>query len=306
MQKIQGVIYQSISGFYYVWANNQSYATKPKGLFRHNKEKPLVGDEVVIEVDENDTQSESRLVEILPRENELIRPSISNVDYAMIVTSLVEPDFSYNLLDYFLVSVESNHIEPIILLSKYDLLIDELGQEAADERVLEIKDVYALAGYRVVVLHNNASDIDKIKEVINTGLYVIMGQSGVGKSTLLNSLLPEANIETGAISESLNRGKHTTREVTLYPFNQGFLADTPGFSAIDFPDIEKEDLRFYFPEIMKAGELCKFRSCLHLNEPGCNVKDEVNNGNIAPSRYNNYVQILERIEQRKPIYKKKK
>lgn len=306
MQKKKGVIYQSISGFYYVWSENQSFATKPKGLFRHTNEKPLVGDEVVIEVDEKDSQSESRLIEILPRENELVRPSISNVDYSMIVTSLVEPDFSYNLLDYFLVSIESNHIEPIILLSKYDLLVEAVGQEAADRKVEEINRVYAPAGYTVVTLNNNESDIDKIKQLIDTGLYVIMGQSGVGKSTLLNLLLPEANIETGIISEALNRGKHTTREVTLYPFNDGFLADTPGFSAIDFPDIEKADLRFYFPEIERAGELCRFRSCLHLNEPGCNVKSEVETGDIVQSRYNNYEQIMERIEQRKPVYKKKK
>lgn len=306
MQKKKGVIYQSISGFYYVWSENKSFATKPKGLFRHKNEKPLVGDEVIIEVDVNDSQSESRLIEILPRENELVRPSISNVDYSMIVTSLVEPDFSYNLLDYFLVSIESNHIEPIILLSKYDLLVEALGQEKADEKVNNIKKVYSPAGYTVVTLNNDDSDIEKIKNLIENGLYVIMGQSGVGKSTLLNLLLPEANIETGIISEALNRGKHTTREVTLYPFNNGFLADTPGFSAIDFPDIEKSDLRFYFPEITQAGEACKFRSCLHLNEPGCNVKNEVENGVIAESRYNNYVQIVERIEQRKPIYKKKK
>lgn len=306
MQRLKGTIYQSISGFYYVWVEGKSYATRPKGLFRHKNEKPLVGDVVIIEVDVNDELSESRLAEILPRENELVRPSISNVDYSMIVTSLVEPDFSYNLLDYFLVSIESNRIEPILLLSKYDLAIELNGQEATDKLVDEIKKVYSPAGYKVVVLDNNESDVEKIKNLIESGLYVIMGQSGVGKSTLLNHLLPKANIETNAISGSLNRGKHTTREVTLYPFNQGFLADTPGFSAIEFPDIEKEDLRFYFPEITDAGESCKFRSCLHLNEPSCKVKEEVENGNIAQTRYNNYVQIFERIEQRKPVYKKKK
>lgn len=306
MQKIQGVIYQSISGFYYVWADNKSYATKPKGLFRHKNEKPLVGDDVIIEVDHNDKQSESRLVEILERRNELVRPSISNIDYAMVVTSLVEPNFSYNLLDYFLVSVESNHIEPIILLSKFDLLKASLSEDEANKKVEEIRQTYEPAGYQVVTLHNNKTDVDRIKNIIDQGVYVVMGQSGVGKSTLLNQLLPEINIETAGISESLNRGKHTTREVTLYPFNKGLIADTPGFSAIEFPDIEKEDLRFYFPEIRQAGEQCKFRSCVHLNEPACHVKEEVENGQIAQSRYDNYVQIFERIEQRKTVYKRKK
>lgn len=306
MQKIQGVIYQSISGFYYVWANNQSYATKPKGLFRHRNEKPLVGDDVIIEVDHNDQQSESRLIEILERRNELVRPSISNVDHALIVTSLVEPNFSYNLLDYFLVSVESKQIEPIILLSKFDLLIEELSEERANEMVDSIKQCYQAAGYQVNVLHNDHSDVQTIKDLITQGTYVVMGQSGVGKSTLLNQLLPEIQIETASISEALNRGRHTTREVTLYPFHDALIADTPGFSAIEFPDIEKEDLRFYFPEIRHAGEHCKFRSCVHLNEPGCHVKDLVEKAEIAQSRYDNYVQIFERIEQRKTIYRRKK
>ncbi|XJS09743.1 ribosome small subunit-dependent GTPase A [Aerococcaceae bacterium WGS1372] len=306
MEKIQGVIYQSISGFYYVWANNKSYATKPKGLFRHKNKKPLVGDDVIIEVDHNDQQSESRLVEILKRRNELVRPSISNVDYAMVVTSLVEPNFSYNLLDYFLVSVESKHIEPIILLSKFDLLKDSMTEEEANQLVESIRTCYEPAGYQFVILQNDKSDVERIKNLIDQGTYVVMGQSGVGKSTLSNQLLPEIQIETASISESLNRGRHTTREVTLYPFQDSFIADTPGFSAIEFPDIEKEDLRFYFPEIREAGEHCKFRSCVHLNEPACHVKELVEQGEIAQTRYDNYVQIYERIEQRKTVYKRKK
>lgn len=305
MQAQEGVIYQSISGFYYVWSEGESYATKPKGLFRHTKEKPLVGDRVVIEIDHDDEHSESRLVEILERKNELIRPSISNVDYALIVTSLVEPSFSYSLLDNFLVAIESNGILPIIILTKYDLLLESEGESHAQKIVAEITAVYTQIGYQVVLIDGQDEGFNRLSNLITKGIYVVMGQSGVGKSTLLNRLLPDAEIETNAISQALNRGKHTTREVTLYPFNEGFLADTPGFSAIEFPHIEKEELRFAYPEIRKFGEQCQFRSCLHLKEPKCAVKQAVEAGLIAESRYTNYTQNIEKIEQRKPIYHKK-
>ena len=300
-----GIIYQAISGFYYVWSEGESYATKPRGNFRHQQMKPLVGDVVQFEVDEADSTSNSRLIEIQERYNQLVRPTVANVDYAFVVTSLIEPDFSYNLLDYFLVSVEANHIEPLILLTKFDLLLEQKGQVEAKRLVNEIKKVYETIGYTVIVLDGSDQSVEKLTEQIKAGLYVIMGQSGVGKSTLLNRLLPEAKIETAAISDALNRGRHTTREVTLYRFNKGMLADTPGFSAIEFASLEKEDLAACFPEIAAASEGCKFRSCLHINEPGCQVKQLFEEGNIAPSRYQNYLQIFERIEQRKPVYRKK-
>lgn len=300
-----GIIYQAISGFYYVWSEGESYATKPRGNFRHQQMKPLVGDVVQFEVDEADSTSNSRLIEIQERYNQLVRPTVANVDYAFVVTSLIEPDFSYNLLDYFLVSVEANHIEPLILLTKFDLLLEQKGQVEAKRLVNEIKKVYETIGYTVIVLDGSDHSVEKLTEQIKAGLYVIMGQSGVGKSTLLNRLLPEAKIETAAISDALNRGRHTTREVTLYRFNKGMLADTPGFSAIEFASLEKEDLAACFPEIAAASEGCKFRSCLHINEPGCQVKQLFEERNIAPSRYQNYLQIFERIEQRKPVYRKK-
>lgn len=305
MQKIQGIIYQSISGFYYVWSEGKSYATKPKGLFRHTKEKPLVGDRVIVEIDPNDPQSEGRLVEILERKNQLIRPSISNVDYALVVTSLIQPTFSYNLLDQFLVGIESFDIEAVIILTKYDLLVEELGEETAQARVKEISDIYSTIGYTVKVFDHRQESVEEISQVIRQGIHVVMGQSGVGKSTILNKLLPQADIETAAISESLNRGRHTTREVTLYPYNGGLLADTPGFSAIDYPHLEKEDLQYCFPEFREASLHCQFRSCLHLKEPKCEVKKRVESGEIYQNRYDNYVQMFKKIEERKPIYQKK-
>lgn len=300
-----GIIYQAISGFYYVWSEGESYATKPRGNFRHQQTKPLVGDVVKFEIDEADSNSNGRLIEIQERYNELVRPTVANVDYAFVVTSLIEPDFSYNLLDYFLVSVEANHIQPLILLTKFDLLVKQKGQEEAKAVVRKISKLYEKIGYTVVTMDASDKSVERLTEQIEAGLYVIMGQSGVGKSTLLNRLLPEARIETAAISDALNRGRHTTREVTLYRFNNGMLADTPGFSAIEFASLEKEELAACFPEFSEASDRCKFRSCLHINEPGCQVKELLAKGQIAESRYNNYLQIFERIEQRKPIYRKK-
>lgn len=305
MQQQEGIVYQAKSGFYYVWSEHQRYATKPKGLFRHTNERPLVGDRVIFEYDPYDEVSESRLIEILPRQNAFIRPSVSNVDHAMIVTSLVQPDFSYNLLDYFLVTAEQYNIKSIVILSKYDLLIDSIGEDEARERVEYIQQLYEPIGYPVKVFDNTHSTASSIGNLIGEGIYVLMGQSGVGKSSLLNQLLPNANIETNEISDSLNRGKHTTREVTLYPYNEGLLADTPGFSSIEFQNLAREDIQHLFPEIARASVDCKFRSCMHLQEPQCSVKEAVEQGEIVQSRYQNYAQIVERIDQQKKVYQRK-
>ncbi|MBR7927351.1 ribosome small subunit-dependent GTPase A [Aerococcaceae bacterium zg-ZUI334] len=302
----KGLIYQAISGFYYVWSQEESFATKPRGNFRHQQIKPLVGDEVEFEVDIEDEKSESRIIKILPRKNSLVRPPVANVDYALVVMSLVEPDFSYNLLDHFLVSLESNHISPYIILTKKDVLVEKRGQEAADDLINDIRQVYRTAEYPVLVKEESNQFIEQLAGHVESGIYIVMGQSGVGKSTLLNQLLPNIDIQTAEISDYLNRGRHTTREVTLYPWNDGLLADTPGFSAIEFPEVEKEQLGEYFPEIWQQSQHCRFRGCLHINEPNCAVKQAVDSNEIAVSRYQNYCQILEKIEQRKPIYRKKK
>ena len=298
----QGLIYQSVAGFYYIWSKGQSYATKPKGLFRHTKDKPLVGDQVRFEIDDADPSQVGRLNEILPRHNALIRPSIANVDHAILVVSLREPDFSYNLLDYFLVTLASYKIEPVIVLTKYDLLLNEKGADA-DDLVATILSLYQKIGYQVLVLDQGPAGLQKLKDLIQEGIYLVTGQSGVGKSTLLNRLIPQAQIATQEISQSLNRGRHTTREVTLYPYGDGFLADTPGFSALSFDHLEKKDLASCFPEIRAASQDCRFRTCLHLNEPHCQVKALVEKGEIATSRYQNYLQILDKIMTKKITYK---
>lgn len=301
----EGLIYQAISGFYYVWVEGKSIATKPRGKFRHQQMKPLVGDRVEIEIDLNDQQSESRLIKVLPRKNTLVRPSVANVDYSFVVMSLVEPEFSFNLMDYFLVSMECNQIKPIIVLTKYDLLVQQNGEVQAQAIIENVIKIYQSIGYQVVVRDTEDRFKTQIESIIEKGIYIVMGQSGVGKSTLLNQLLPKGEIATGEISSYLNRGRHTTREVTLYQLYGGMLADTPGFSAIDFPELEKEGLSECFPEIWKTSEHCRFRGCLHHNEPGCAVKDAVEEGVITQSRYQNYLQIFEKIKNRKPFYRKK-
>lgn len=297
-----GIIYQAISGFYYIWSDDHSYVTKPRGNFRHQKMKPLVGDYVVFEPLADQEEAVGRLIEILPRQNALIRPPVANVDYALVVTSLKEPDFSYNLLDYFLVFVESHGIQPIIILTKADVLVDELGHDQAQDQLDQIRATYQASGYDLIVSDKSHEGLEAVKNLIQEGIYVVMGQSGVGKSTLLNQLIPAAEIETGAISQSLNRGKHTTREVTLYRYHQGLIADTPGFSAVDFSGIAKEDLGQYFPEIQQASRDCRFRSCLHLKEPGCQVKALVDQGKISKRRYQNYQQIFDKLQAQKPRY----
>ncbi|MGX7348784.1 ribosome small subunit-dependent GTPase A [Dolosicoccus paucivorans] len=305
--QLTGTIFQSVAGFYYVWADGTSYATKPRGNFRHLNIKPLVGDRVVFELDTLDEQSEGRIIEVLDRTSELKRPAVANVDYAFVVMALTQPAFSYNLLDYFLVSMEAQGIQPMIILTKYDLLIEEKGEEKANELVEEIKRVYHQANYTVKVFNYQKESHDQLEALIEKeAIYTVVGQTGVGKSTLLNALIPDVNIQTAAISESLNRGRHTTREVTLYRIGHGFVADTPGFSSMDLSRIEKEQLQQYFPEIWQEGAYCRFNSCQHINEPGCHVKQAVEEETIATSRYNNYLDMYEKISQAKPVYNRKK
>lgn len=291
MKRIEGQIRKALSGFYYVYANGKTYQTRGRGNFRKKKLTPLVGDHVVFS---SDNPTDGYVLELLPRKNELVRPPVANVDQGVIVASLVEPQFSFNLLDRFLVTLEAKGIDPIIYVSKTDLV--------KDENVLkQIRAIYA-ADYPVV----SSQEKDKLTALFPNKLTVFMGQSGAGKSTLLNELVPELELATGEISTALGRGRHTTRHVELLPLFDGLVADTPGFSSIDFLDISAAELPKEFPEFQRASVNCRFRECRHVKEPGCAVKAEVEAGEIAQSRYDNYLQFLQEIEQRRPIYKKKK
>lgn len=294
---MKGQIRKALSGFYYVQseADGELYQTRARGNFRNRKITPLVGDEVVFE---SSNLKDGYLLEVLPRENELVRPAVANVDQGVIVTSMVEPNFSYNLLDRFLVTLEYKHIEPIIYLSKTDLIEDK-------EKIQEVVNCYQKIGYTVIPATEDEASLRELERLFPERLTVFMGQSGAGKSTLLNLIMPELDLETAEISESLGRGKHTTRHVELIPIADGLVADTPGFSSIDFLEIEARELPKQFPEFVEASVDCRFRECMHMNEPQCEVKKQVEEGKIATTRYEDYQQFLEEIEKRKPIYRRK-
>lgn len=288
-----GRIIKSLSGVYRVDVSGEMYNTKPRGLFRKNKISPIVGDVVDFDV-ENIT--EGYIQHIHERKNELKRPPVSNVDHLILVVSAVEPDFSTQLLDRFLVIAHSYHMRPRILVTKRDITSAKI-----EDNILELLKVYEDMGYKTQFISID-EDINQVFTQWGDGLAVLSGQSGVGKSTLLNKYFPNLNIETQYISKALNRGKHTTRHVELFERNNGYIADTPGFSALDFNHIQKEEVKHYFMEINTYGEQCKFRDCNHINEPKCNVKHELENGNIAQFRYEHYLQIFNEISNRKERY----
>ncbi|WP_251943084.1 MULTISPECIES: ribosome small subunit-dependent GTPase A [Staphylococcus] len=288
-----GRIIKLISGVYQVEVDGELFDTKPRGLFRKKKFSPLVGDVVDFEV-ENIT--EGYIHHVHERTNALKRPPVSNIDHLIIVMSAVEPEFSTQLLDRYLVIAHSYHLRPRILVTKKDLASDEKIQQ-----IEQILDVYQSMGYQTQFVSMN-DDIELICNQWGEGLAVLSGQSGVGKSTLLNQLFPDLHIETQDISQSLNRGRHTTRHVELYPRANGYIADTPGFSSLDFNHIQKDEVKNYFMEINEYGDYCKFRNCNHVKEPHCNVKTELENGNIADFRYDHYLQLYNEIAERKERY----
>ncbi|WP_042356288.1 ribosome small subunit-dependent GTPase A [Bacillus rubiinfantis] len=292
---LEGKIIKALSGFYYVLYDQRLIQCRGRGVFRKNKITPLVGDEVVFQA-END--QEGYILEVKDRKNELVRPPIANVDLAILVFSAVEPDFSPVLLDRFLVLVEFNHIKPLICITKMDLTNDEQKRS-----IFNYAEEYKRAGYEVILTSSETeAGIDRLTPHLNDKISVFAGQSGVGKSSLLNVLKPELELKTGHISSYLGRGKHTTRHVELIKIGNGLVADTPGFSSLDFSGIEAEDLTYCFPDIQQASDLCKFRGCLHVSEPKCGVKEKVEAGEIPRYRYEHYLDFLQEIKDRKPRY----
>lgn len=291
----QGQIRKALSGYYYVFDNGELIQCRGRGVFRNRGEAPLVGD-IVSYTKEGD--SDGYIMEIHPRSNELVRPPIANIDQALLVFSVKEPDFHSLLLDRFLVVLESFHVKPIICLTKMDLLTKE-----EHEQLQSYINSYKRIGYEIIETYkNDDSLLNRLKPILKGKTSVLAGQSGVGKSTLLNTLIPSLDLKTGVISQSLGRGKHTTRHVELIEVCDGLLADTPGFSSFDFDTIEKEELTYCFPEFARISEGCKFRGCLHLKEPKCAVKEALESGEITSYRYEHYQQFLQEILDRKPRY----
>lgn len=286
---MKGKIVKGIAGFYYVHAENKIYECKAKGVFRKDNRKPLVGDDVEMDVlDEENALGNIR--ELLSRRSVLIRPAVANVDQALVIFSIVRPKPNFNLLDRFLVMMEQQDIETIICFNKVD--IDE------EEDGCKYQDIYEKCGYRTLTVSaKQGVGIEALKELLAGRTTTVAGPSGVGKSSIVNSLQSGIVMETGQISAKIERGKHTTRHSELiYVGEDTYILDTPGFSSLGLFDLEKEDLARYYPEFAEHEKYCKFGGCSHVNEPVCGIKDAVAEGAISRVRYENYCLLYEELK----------
>ena len=278
--KMTGQIIKIISNHFTVKAKEEIYDCMASGNLRNNKQIPLVGDYVEFDVDKK------YITKILPRKNELIRPPVSNIDNALIVTSVHIPAFSSNLLDKQLCIIEYNNIKPIICFSKIDLL-DNLERE----EIYKYINYYKSIGYNVFINTEKDEIINSLKNKVT----VFTGQTGAGKSTLLNHICPNLNLKTGDVSMALGRGKHTTRHVELLDVCGGLLADTPGFSSLEFYGMTNSDIRDNFIEFNIYRDKCKYKDCMHNLEDDCYIKEMVNKGIILKSRYENYINFIKKV-----------
>ena len=276
---MKGKIIKCLSNDYTVLAGDATYICKSRGKFRNLNITPLVGDNVIFD------EQNKYILEILPRTNELVRPPVANIDQAILITSVKEPDFSSNLLDKLITIIEYNNVKPIICFTKIDLLTN------VEKKEIEIiYNYYKSIGYDVYYNY----EIDDIKKIFKDKVSVFTGQTGAGKSTLLNKLDSNLNIKTGEISIALGRGKHTTRHTELINLCNGLVADTPGFSAISLDSLSKADIRDQFNEFNKYRDLCKYKDCMHDKEDHCMIKEKVNDNIILKSRYENYLKFIEK------------
>ncbi len=294
---MDGKIVKGIGGFYYVDVDHVgTYQCRARGIFRNRKLKPLIGDNVRIEVT-HEQDMEGNVLEIYPRKNALIRPTVSNVDQAFVVFALAHPEPNLNLLDRFLIAVMSKGIDVIVCFNKMDLV---------NEESKEVVAVYQQAGYKVIMmcakeLEAYGQSIQKLEEAMMGKTTVFAGPSGVGKSTIINLIQEHTYMETGSVSEKIKRGKHTTRHANLIPIDhQSYVVDTPGFSSLQIEDLEAEVIKTYFIEFEKFEPMCKFAGCNHMHEPQCGVKKAVKDGKISQQRYDNYLHIYQEcLEQKK-------
>lgn len=289
---MRGKIIKGIAGFYYVNVGGKIYECKAKGIFRKDNRKPLVGDNVEMEI-LDEKEGLGNVVELLPRENELIRPAVANVDQAMVIFAVTSPAPNLNLLDRFLIMMERQDLPCIICLNKADL---------ADEKLLEkYRQAYGNCGHPLLIVSvREGQGIEEVRQRLYGKTTTVAGPSGVGKSSLINLLLGESAMETGTLSQKIDRGKHTTRHSELLQIDQNsYIFDTPGFSSLDVADLEKEDLAKYYEEFQEYEKYCRFGGCSHVTEPSCGIKDAVKEGKISSVRYENYCQLYEELKSRK-------
>ena len=290
---MQGKIIKGIAGFYYVHSENGSvYECKAKGVFRKDKQKPLVGDNVQLDILDEEKKL-GHIASILPRKNDLIRPAVANVDQALIIFAVTKPEPNFNLLDRFLIMMEQKELPCIICFNKQDLFSEEEEQE--------LSKIYEKAGHTVVFVSALLNQgVCELKEMLEGKTTTVAGPSGVGKSSIINCLQPDVQMETGNISEKIERGKHTTRHSEIIPVNEKtYLVDTPGFSSLLLFDLEKEELAQYYFEFVDYEPECKFIGCSHTHEPVCGVKQALDEGMISPVRYKNYCLLYEELSSKK-------
>lgn len=290
---MEGRIVKGIAGFYYVHVEERGiYECKAKGIFRNRKEKPLVGDRVEITILNEETM-EGNIQDILPRSSELIRPNVANIDQAMIVFALKDPEPNLNLLDRFLIGMERQQVKTVICFNKADLV--------EEDRISELTKTYASCGCQVITASvYEKQGLDQIREALKGKTTALAGPSGVGKSSIFNMISPEFKMETGRVSDKIRRGRHTTRHSELiYIGEDTYIMDTPGFSSFYIDGLEKEDLKEYFYEFGQYEPYCKFQGCVHINELVCGVKDALAEGEISQSRYENYKLLYEELKDKK-------
>lgn len=281
---MEGTIIKGIGGFYYVKINNDIIECKARGKFRSKGLVPMVGDNVIISVKNN----QGAIEDICKRKNQLIRPAVSNISQAFIVFALKNPEINLELLNKFLLQCEMKNIKSVVCFNKIDLEENFINHDA-------VKMVKS-AGYEYVFLNaKKGIGLDKIKDKFKGNVTVFCGPSGVGKSTILNKFVGTELMATGDISEKLKRGKHTTRHSELIEISGGFLVDTPGFSTIELSIDSKESLKEFFPEFFRYDSQCKFNGCMHYKEPGCRIKEALDEEEINVNRYNFYTKTLEEI-----------
>lgn len=290
---MQGKIIKGIAGFYYIHVSQEGvYECKAKGIFRNQKIKPLVGDNVEIEVLDEEKKL-GNITSILPRQNELIRPAVANVDQALVIFAAADPNPNLNLLDRFLIMMSKQEVETYVCFNKQDIV------SAKEQKLLE--ETYRLGGYHVIFTSAlQGEGLQQIKDIVKSKTTVLAGPSGVGKSSIINSLIPTAQMEVGSISEKIKRGKHTTRHSELFAIDDdSFIFDTPGFSSLYIDNFEKEELKSYFPEFLPYEEYCRFQGCAHINEPQCGVKQALEEGEISKTRYENYLLLYNELKDKK-------
>ena len=290
---MQGKIIKGIAGFYYIYAeNDEVYECKAKGIFRKDNRKPLVGDNVEIEV-LDEQEKEASVTAILPRKNSLIRPAVANVDQAFVIFAMENPKPNFMLLDRFLIMMEKENVPAVICFNKKDL--------ATEEELEFLYETYKSCGYQVILSSTfNGEGLEEIREILKGKTTVVAGPSGVGKSSITNALQENVQMETGEISKKLKRGKHTTRHSQVIPVGKDtYLMDTPGFSSLYLTDIEEQELKDYFPEFREYEDQCRFQGCRHIHEPGCAVKEALNNHKISSLRYEDYLGLHEEIKEKR-------